>query len=541
MTRVDSHRLCPPRTHRRALILRVDVRGARAQLTDVCRRASYREYEAGAPVCALDDEVAYFHVVLGGTVILNEPVVHHLEQACAPTGATRERRMCAGHGFHHLPLITRAESYGYSVRVADGGVASLMLLSTADYDSILRRDTERDAFETVRRLAASNKLFASWCAHRTHSHTPHRRACEQVLAVRRVTHPHHALSGGRACSRRTIVGTTTPGCVHVCVGCGAWRRSEAALLRLHFYGERRHVGEHEDIVQQGDAATFCFLILSGSCRVLVAADTPKPSDEPRGMQVAAPVRASRRRSSLPNAVALAAAAAATTAAAAPTATGVPEGKPYPIVASPSAAPVVGTRSRARRCSAHELQQGVIDALGATAPRAVPRTAAVSGARESSFTRRRRALAANRSEVEMRHVATLSEGALLGEIALLSSQPDCKRTATVRAAEPAVILILDKKSFLELGQSTLHLIRESARCTGGIRTWHTRRTRRHAELHAHERARARARRRLSAATHAAHTHPCAPPAAARIGTSPHARAAPRFAPTTMSSYCKAARR
>ena len=61
---------------------------------------------------------------------------------------------------------------------------------------------------------------------------------------------------------------------------------------------------------------------------------------------------------------------------------------------------------------------------------------------------------------MRHVVTLVMGALVGEIALLSDGE--KRMATVRTAEPSVLLILDKKSFRELDSETLALISENAK-------------------------------------------------------------------------------
>ena len=58
------------------------------------------------------------------------------------------------------------------------------------------------------------------------------------------------------------------------------------------------------------------------------------------------------------------------------------------------------------------------------------------------------------------MATLGQGSLVGEIALLRDGE--KRMATVRTAEPSVLLILDKKSFRELDSETLALISENAK-------------------------------------------------------------------------------
>ena len=61
---------------------------------------------------------------------------------------------------------------------------------------------------------------------------------------------------------------------------------------------------------------------------------------------------------------------------------------------------------------------------------------------------------------MRHIVTLRPGAIVGEIALFKD--GVKRMATVRTADSAELLILDKKSFLDLDRATLNIISENAR-------------------------------------------------------------------------------
>jgi CRP-like cAMP-binding protein len=61
---------------------------------------------------------------------------------------------------------------------------------------------------------------------------------------------------------------------------------------------------------------------------------------------------------------------------------------------------------------------------------------------------------------MRHVATLTAGALVGESALLSQGE--RRNATVLSTEECVVLVLDRKSFRELDSATLYLIAENTR-------------------------------------------------------------------------------
>ena len=109
------------------------------QLASVARHVQYRFLPAGASVCASDEEAAHFFIVLGGSVLVEEAAVHHQEGAAQVDGATRQRVVGAGDGFHHLPLLLRSRCYGYSARVADAAGASLLLLPSAEYASVLRR------------------------------------------------------------------------------------------------------------------------------------------------------------------------------------------------------------------------------------------------------------------------------------------------------------------------------------------------------------------------------------------------------------------
>jgi len=65
-----------------------------------------------------------------------------------------------------------------------------------------------------------------------------------------------------------------------------------------------------------------------------------------------------------------------------------------------------------------------------------------------------------TRANMRHIVTLRPGAIVGEIALFKD--GVKRMATVRTSDNVELLILDKKSFLDLDRATLHIISENAR-------------------------------------------------------------------------------
>jgi hypothetical protein len=183
------------------------------QLVNVARCVSQQFFPSGATICKAADSVQHFFVVLSGSVLVEEPVVHHLEggaQGAAAQGTatkTRQRMVAAGHSFHHLPLVTAARCYGYSARVAHEKGASLLLLPSADYATILHRSIDLELRATVSMLSAT-RFFATW--------------------------------------------------------------TEAALTRLYFWFDQRRVAAGTEIVRQGDAADFCFIIQSGQCDVLIA-------------------------------------------------------------------------------------------------------------------------------------------------------------------------------------------------------------------------------------------------------------------------------
>ena len=113
------------------------------------------------------------NAVGAGTVVIEEPAVHHQEGRSDTTANERTRFIFEGHGFHHLPLVGRTTistrgpgekkraPYGYSARIADdynlywpddplAGCATLLLIPAADYTSILKAPVEREMRETVR-------------------------------------------------------------------------------------------------------------------------------------------------------------------------------------------------------------------------------------------------------------------------------------------------------------------------------------------------------------------------------------------------------
>lgn len=185
--------------------------------------------------------------------------------------------------------------------------------------------------------------------------------------------------------------------------------SEASMNRLYFWFDRQKRGPEEDVVTQGDDADFCFIIKSGRCDVLVdAAD--EGGDESESTSAATSIEAS---------------------------------------------------------PAFRRDQGAGTAEG--------QTGAEDGKAAKSFNKKRKqalkmaAAAAFKSghgdqdlklRANMRHVVTLRPGAIVGEIALFKD--GVKRMATVRTADQTELLLLDKKSFLDLDKATLNVIAENAR-------------------------------------------------------------------------------
>ena len=199
-----------------------------------------------------------------------------------------------------------------------------------------------------------------------------------------------------------------------------------ALSRLFFWFSRRKYASGEDIVRQGDLADYCFIIRTGACEVLVAPPdavaaaqsplTPRSPGEssPRRKRLSSSGTREKRRSFLDSG------GGGSSFMRSPS-----DGGSFRIKSPPTCSPSKPPSPLARLRSAG---RAVI-------------------------------LAA-----QLRHVVTLQPGAIVGEIALVGGG-ESKRTATVRPAagcDSVEVLLLDKKSFLDLDPSTLSIIGEEAR-------------------------------------------------------------------------------
>ena len=207
-----------------------------AQLNDIGRCATHRVYRAGDTICNAIDSANFFFVLLSGSVELEEPIIHSHEGypgAPLPGSVTRFKDVTAGHGFSHLPLVMGAALYGYTARVLDadedeggtqGHAVAVMRIAREDYNTILRRSVDKELQATVLMLSKM-EMFSDW--------------------------------------------------------------SDPALSRLYFTFKRKVVGKGQDIVRQGDAAESCFIIRSGRCDVLVRppqAAMPAPAAVPPVLQ-----------------------------------------------------------------------------------------------------------------------------------------------------------------------------------------------------------------------------------------------------------------
>ena len=376
-------------------------------LMDVCRRAGHQVLPAGAQIVASHEEAANFFVVLSGSVVIEEPAVHHQDQATS----TRKRLVPTGFWFHHLPFVSEGTKrpYGYSAYVSDAEQhgASLLLLPAADYTSILRRQIEREVRDAVALMHSRCKFFERW--------------------------------------------------------------AEAALARLYFWFERRIVGADEDIVTQGDAADFCFIILSGTCNIL---REYLPGELETAPAPEAPAPSAQRRPSLRGQLQMRNAVFAASAAAAAAAADEAAASPPRLVVHRTA------QKRPARAEQTALDRRNALLQVATKPRSSASSlesvaAASGGGRRGSFGRGsacdicamtravssqpgadNSASVASSAPVKpsfiapapaMRHLATVGAGDLIGEIGLLKQ--GARRIATVRAAEEVELLALDKRSFL----------------------------------------------------------------------------------------------
>ena len=211
--------------------------------------------------------------------------------------------------------------------------------------------------------------------------------------------------------------------------------STHALSRLFFWFSKRRYAVSEDIVKQGDTADFCFIIRAGSCDVLVAERAAEATAHASDAAASAPAAQPRAT----NAPTAAPSAASSIAA----------GRPPPIAAPTEDGGVGFVIDEVE--SPSSPGSPVSSSTVPTSPLAKLRSAG------------RRVMAA-RAIAALRHVVTLQPGAIVGEIALVAGV-GARRNATVRAARCDLVvelLILDKRSFLDLDPSTLQTISDEAR-------------------------------------------------------------------------------
>jgi len=256
----------------------------------------------------------------------------------------------------HYPLVLDTLHYGFSASAAEGEGCSLLAIPKSDYVQHLRRDAEKSMSDTVA-LLKSTAFFAEWAV--------------------------------------------------------------SSICRLYFWFERRKFQPNEDVVRQGDAADFCFIIRSGLCDVLVES----PAD---AIATAAKLAVGKAEESGDE-------------AAEP-----PEGAEASSPSFNSGASVSFNSGASPSFNAESSP------TAGTTPTGTPKPKRVS--KLKSWTKVKEAVGA-------RHIVTLRPGAIVGEIALFSD--GATRNATVRTLEHAEVLLLDKKSFLDLDQSTLQIIKENA--------------------------------------------------------------------------------
>ena len=87
----------------------------------------YHFFAPGEVVCEPNEHADFYFVLLRGTVDVEEPTLHHQEHLrglndADPSWQHRRKRTTEfkeGQGFHHLPLATSTEQYGYKAFVGD--------------------------------------------------------------------------------------------------------------------------------------------------------------------------------------------------------------------------------------------------------------------------------------------------------------------------------------------------------------------------------------------------------------------------------------
>lgn len=148
-----------------------------SQLLSICRRGRYRSMPPGQQICAPNDDANFFFIVLSGSVLIVEPAVHH-QEGLLPAGTSRrmrQRTLCAGASFHHLPLVSKSKCYGYEASIpASSSGASLLLLPVTDYVQIFGAIVEREY---------------TFLASHPHLSTGHLRLCHRTARLLCLTAP----------------------------------------------------------------------------------------------------------------------------------------------------------------------------------------------------------------------------------------------------------------------------------------------------------------------------------------------------------------
>ena len=187
-----------------------------SSLRTVAKGLLYHFFQPGSVVCQEAENTNFFFLVLRGSVTLTERIVHHQERTTdsskdkhdrdLSTLSTRQRVIQAGEHFNHFPLVTDSPNYGFAARVDDPQGASIALIPKEEYTLCLKKLVVDEVSRTVE-LLRDTQFFSAW--------------------------------------------------------------TERAMWRLYFWFQRKTVGADEDIVRQGETASFCFIILSGRCTVLI--------------------------------------------------------------------------------------------------------------------------------------------------------------------------------------------------------------------------------------------------------------------------------
>jgi CRP-like cAMP-binding protein len=465
-----------------------------SQLNDICKRGLLLSLDDEfATVCTQDEPAESFFVLLSGSVMLEERAVHHNDLA----KGVRKWVVAPGHGFHHLPFLNRDKKYGYSARVAGQNGAKLLVIPKADYTSILLREVEREVRDTVSMLLR-NKLFSSWsdaALMRLYFWFVRRAVKAGEYVVRQGDDAESAFfiqSGtclvlvnaedtGTAAERTTmrkashslqsaLKGAMAPNAAAAANAAkGLNVPSAAAQQSLSDSFKRRAVGSLSDAGSQVLGLALTAAAPSGSSRRQSGNSAPGSAGSGRRQSTASGIADVARRQSTASGIADVAHRQSTAGGMMARRMSRVGDTGVAIKDMLEAAPS-SSHTRRRSASYEALEEEPASGQAPTAPSSAPLP--VRG-RRSTGGGGAAPTAAAPPDVPMRHVATLREGALFGEIALLRDGD--KRNATVRADTPCVVLELDKTSFRELDKETLTLIAEDARYSAACTRPPTQRT------------------------------------------------------------------